>query len=122
MVSPIALLRLLSMAVCAAALAGCSMGQMVARSSSYLLDSGVASMNRETDLDLAKAAIPANLKLCQKGTWNERMRVETALSMVTVVCDRQQHPSSSGSLHCSSSGRGCGDVQCVAHTLSSASS
>jgi hypothetical protein len=31
--------------------------------------------------------IPANLKLCQKGTWNERMRVETALSMVTVVCD-----------------------------------
>jgi hypothetical protein len=31
--------------------------------------------------------IPANLKLCQKGTWNERMCVETALSMVTVVCD-----------------------------------
>lgn len=32
-------------------------------------------------------SIPANLKLCAKGTWNERMRVETALSMVTVVCD-----------------------------------
>lgn len=31
--------------------------------------------------------IPANLKLCPKGTWNERMMVETALSMVTVVCD-----------------------------------
>jgi hypothetical protein len=31
--------------------------------------------------------IPANLKLCPKGTWNERMCVETALSMVTVVCD-----------------------------------
>ena len=31
--------------------------------------------------------IPANLKLCPKGTWNERMLVETALSMVTVVCD-----------------------------------
>ncbi len=29
---------------------------------------------------------PANLKLCAKGTWNERMYVETALSMVTVVC------------------------------------
>jgi len=31
--------------------------------------------------------IPENLKLCAKGTWNERMCVETALSMVTVVCD-----------------------------------
>ena len=29
---------------------------------------------------------PDNLKLCPKGTWNERMMVETALSMVTVVC------------------------------------
>jgi len=25
--------------------------------------------------------------LCKKGTWNERMCVETALSMVTIVCD-----------------------------------
>ena len=32
------------------------------------------------------AGIPDNLKLCEKGTWNERMCVETALSMVTVVC------------------------------------
>jgi hypothetical protein len=31
--------------------------------------------------------IPDNYKLCAKGTWNERMCVETALSMVTVVCD-----------------------------------
>lgn len=30
---------------------------------------------------------PDNLKLCAKGTWNERMVVETALSMVTVICD-----------------------------------
>ncbi|MBM3237620.1 transposase [Candidatus Poribacteria bacterium] len=30
---------------------------------------------------------PENLKLCPKGTWNERMIVETVLSMVTVVCD-----------------------------------
>jgi hypothetical protein len=30
---------------------------------------------------------PANCKLCKKGTWNVRMRVGTALSMVTVVCD-----------------------------------
>jgi len=31
--------------------------------------------------------IPDNLNLCAKGTWNERMFVETAFSMVTVVCD-----------------------------------
>jgi hypothetical protein len=31
--------------------------------------------------------VPDNCKLCAKGTWNERMCVETALSMVTVVCD-----------------------------------
>ena len=30
--------------------------------------------------------IPANLKLCAKGTWNERMIVETILSMLTGVC------------------------------------
>jgi len=29
---------------------------------------------------------PENMKLCQKGTWNERMVVETALSMVTGIC------------------------------------
>ena len=27
------------------------------------------------------------MKLCKKGTWSERMCVETALSMVTQVCD-----------------------------------
>jgi hypothetical protein len=32
-------------------------------------------------------AMPSNLKLCAKGTWNERMLVETAWSMLTVVCD-----------------------------------
>lgn len=35
---------------------------------------------------ISAESVPANLKLCEKGTWNERMRVETALSMVTVVC------------------------------------
>ena len=30
--------------------------------------------------------IPTNLKLCPRGTWNERMLIETALSMVTMVC------------------------------------
>ncbi len=37
--------------------------------------------------------IPSNLKLCKKGTWNDSMFVETALSMVTIVCDlkRMRH-------------------------------
>jgi hypothetical protein len=29
--------------------------------------------------------VPANLKLCPRGTWNERMLVETTLSLVTLV-------------------------------------
>jgi hypothetical protein len=29
---------------------------------------------------------PANLKICQRGEWNERMVVETVLSMLTTVC------------------------------------
>jgi hypothetical protein len=29
---------------------------------------------------------PANLKLCQRGEWEERMLVETVLSMLTLVC------------------------------------
>lgn len=64
--------------------------------------------------------IPDNCKLCAKGTWNERMCVETALSMVTVICDRQQHPSPGQSLHSSTFGLGCCNVQCLAHALSSA--
>jgi len=33
-----------------------------------------------------KDGIPANVKLCPKGTWNERLIVETAFSMLTLVC------------------------------------
>ena len=29
---------------------------------------------------------PPNLKVCAKGTWNDRMMIETVLSMLTVVC------------------------------------
>jgi hypothetical protein len=29
---------------------------------------------------------PSNLKLCQRGEWQERMLVETVLSMLTLVC------------------------------------
>ena len=43
----------------------CSMGQMVVRGSQTILDSGIVSMNQETDLQLARDAIPANLKLIE---------------------------------------------------------
>ena len=33
-----------------------------------------------------KDGVPENMKICKKGTWNDRMCVETALSLVTVVC------------------------------------
>jgi hypothetical protein len=34
-----------------------------------------------------KDGVPDNMKICKKGTWNERMYGETALSLVTVICD-----------------------------------
>lgn len=34
----------------------------------------------------AKEGDPANMKVCQRGTWNVRMVVETVLSMLTTVC------------------------------------
>lgn len=46
-------------------LGACSMGQMVARSSVSILDGGIDALNAETDLQLAAAAIPANLKLIE---------------------------------------------------------
>lgn len=40
-----------------------------------------------TDLGFrCQDGVPANIKLCEKGTWNERMIIETAFSMLTVVC------------------------------------
>lgn len=58
-------LTAVAIAACALALNACTMGQMVARSSLSILDSGNVAMNRETDLELARAAIPANLKLIE---------------------------------------------------------
>jgi hypothetical protein len=34
----------------------------------------------------AKTGDPTNLKICPRGEWNNRMMVETVLSMLTVVC------------------------------------
>jgi hypothetical protein len=33
-----------------------------------------------------KAGTPSNLKLCLKGTWNDRMLIETCFSLLTVIC------------------------------------
>jgi hypothetical protein len=41
------------------------MGQMAVRGSQEILDSGMASMNRETDLQLAREAMPANIKMLE---------------------------------------------------------
>lgn len=46
-------------------LGACSMGQMVARTSVSIMDGNVDAMNRESDMVLAEAAIPANLKLIE---------------------------------------------------------
>jgi hypothetical protein len=37
-----------------------------------------------------KAGLPDNLKLCVKGTWNDRMRIETSFSLLTVVCQAKK--------------------------------
>jgi hypothetical protein len=34
----------------------------------------------------AAAGDPANLKLCQRGEWQDRLLVETVLSMLTLIC------------------------------------
>ncbi len=57
------LARILLLGTALAALGGCSMSQMVVRTSMSLMESSIVAMNRETDLELARQAIPANLKL-----------------------------------------------------------
>jgi len=37
-----------------------------------------------------KDGIPDNLKLCAKGTWNDRMMIETTFSLLTVVCQAKK--------------------------------
>jgi len=34
--------------------------------------------------------LPNNIKICKKGSWNERMVVETSFSMLTVVCNAKK--------------------------------
>ncbi len=57
------LLHAVALACALGLLAGCSTGRLVARGAAPLIDSGMTAMNRETDVELARASLPANLKL-----------------------------------------------------------
>jgi hypothetical protein len=46
-------------------LGGCSTSQLIARGAAPLIDNGVVAMNRETDLEIARASIPPNLKMIE---------------------------------------------------------
>src|SRR5688572_22907325 len=37
-----------------------------------------------------QAGVPENVKVCKKGTWNDRMVVETSFSMVTVIAQAKK--------------------------------
>ncbi len=43
----------------------CSMGKIVVRASMPMIEGGIVAMNRETDLKLAQAAIPANISMLE---------------------------------------------------------
>lgn len=57
--------RILLLAALLPYLGACSMGRVVARASESVLDGSIDAMNRETDLTLARNAIPANIKLIE---------------------------------------------------------
>jgi tetratricopeptide (TPR) repeat protein len=66
-------------------LGGCSTGQIVARGAAPLIDYGVTAMNRETDLELARASIPANIKMIEAlllaDPGNASYRVQAAMGI-----------------------------------------
>lgn len=54
---------------------------------SLLKDEGVVL----SDLGFrCKAGVPDNLKVCRKGTWNDRMSIETTFSLLTVICQAKK--------------------------------
>jgi tetratricopeptide (TPR) repeat protein len=59
------LIRLAAIMSLVLLLPACSTGQLVARGASPLINNGVTAMNRETDLGLARASMPANLKMLE---------------------------------------------------------
>ena len=63
--SPLRRAAYASLALVLLPLSGCSTSQLVARGASPLIEHGMVAMNRETDLELARASIPANLKMIE---------------------------------------------------------
>ena len=57
--------RFLQGALLLVVISGCSTGQMVVRGSQSIMDSSMETMNRETDLILARDSMPANLKMIE---------------------------------------------------------
>jgi TRAP transporter T-component len=74
--------RVSAICLCVLVLNACSVGRMVARSSLPVVESGNVAMNRETDYELARDAIPANLKLIegliQELPDNAELRIQAA--------------------------------------------
>lgn len=66
-----------------ATLTGCSGGQMIARASMPMIETGLLSINRETDIELARLAIPSNLKMVEtfilEDPANERFKIHAAM-------------------------------------------
>jgi hypothetical protein len=53
----------------------------------HVVESVLDQMIVFADVSFAKKGWhPANLRLCNRGEWNSRMMIETALSMLTLVC------------------------------------
>lgn len=67
MLSPLYVRRRTGLALLAATalLCGCSTSQIVVRGAMPLMDGGFTAMNRETDVQLAREAIPATLKMLE---------------------------------------------------------
>lgn len=63
-------------------LAGCSMQRLAVRGALPLMQGGIEAMNRETDVELAKAAMPASLKMVEGMVYadpdNARLRLYAA--------------------------------------------
>jgi hypothetical protein len=63
-------------------LSGCSMSQLTVRASMPMIEGGVTAMNQESDLELARLAIPGNISLIEgmliNDPGNEQLRIYAA--------------------------------------------
>ena len=58
-------IQLIILCLSLSALNACSIAQMTVRMSMPMIDGGIVALNRETDLELAKGAFPANIELME---------------------------------------------------------